>query len=101
MWRYLSNAGISLPDRLQTSAGNEIRALIFPWPLRPEDKGATHLSPSYAAVNYLISKQPALPIFNHATKLVVFINLSSGTNAIIHNGITVILLLKSVIKRDV
>lgn len=85
MWRYLSNAGISLPDRLQTSAGNEIRALIFLWPLRLQDKGATHLSPSYAAVNYLISKQLA-------TKLRVFINLSSGTNAITHNGITVILL---------
>lgn len=92
MWRYLSNAGISLPDRLQTSAGNEIRALIFPWPLRLEDKGATHLSPSYAAVNYFISKQLALPICDHAAKLGVFINLSSGSNAITHNGITVIVL---------
>lgn len=42
LWRYLTNAGISLPDRLLTSAGNEIRALIFLWPLRLEDNGATH-----------------------------------------------------------
>lgn len=37
VWRYLSNAGISLPDRLQTSAGNEIRALILLWPLKLQD----------------------------------------------------------------
>lgn len=90
VWRYLSNTGISLSDRLQTSAGNEIRALIFSWPLKLQDEGAAHLSAPHAAVNYLISEQFALPICHHATGRGVFINLSCGSNAITHNGITVI-----------
>lgn len=75
---YLSNVGISLPDRLQTSAGNEITALISPCPLRLQDKGATHLSPSFTVVNYFARKL-AILFAATATKLTVFMNFRSGS----------------------
>lgn len=75
---YLSNVGISLPDRLQTSAGNEIRALISPCPLRLQDKGATHLSPSFTVVNYFAPK-PAILFEAIVTKLAVCMNYSLGS----------------------